>query len=684
MPRSSTRSARLANDGVGATEKAAAAMPDQRREEPRSQRQAKKHGGTAASESKKDVAGGASQPSAVSGCQRGSRDPAPLTTALQMTNRDGELSATKDAGMSGSSTTGTSAYPTPSSSAAPAGSRDEQTAAFKVSHIPSNEVLKHGRQSGLGASQPEFSMPAMAPLNKNPNSEAPQSKRVGVTIIILATVLIPLVAFTFLFLFSNKGSPPSSFPVCSSDGCLQLAAALRAKRNRSLDPCEDFGTYVCAAWKRKYSGLASSTVEQTILDSILIQSQPNMSNYIIDLPLRHRPEQLMALCDAARPHSDVPAIRAFKEFMRAELGFLMPPGGQVLPTNASVHAQLLKALVILSGKWLVPLWFRIDLMERSGELRVGLSAEPLTQLWHRVQDSVSQSHYERYVELFIEVVYDNGSVSGGASESYLRFLRSRSAYVQANVFRQLSAPARERHPLPVSGRISDLPYFVPMFSAEDWTSALAAAYDAMVHESSAVYVSSRGLLDAMKTVLGSFSSLELLYHTAWWFLEQIGTFTSNRLYAAAAATLGARGKLYLKVLCAVQVSITYNALVADNFWEQRPGADVDTVNRTLVALYEVVRDATRTSPALELPVRTSLLYMLGKTRRVFWPEKPLDLQSGLLLLYGDTVDNKRGFFGHWLSSHRTIQGSYGRLWYKAARLVYSLDTELAVHVQPRA
>ncbi|KAL3215967.1 hypothetical protein MRX96_033321 [Rhipicephalus microplus] len=319
---------------------------------------------------------------------------------------------------------------------------------------------------------------------------------------------------------------------------------------------------------------------------------------------------------------------------------------------------------------------------RSGELHVGLSAEPLTELWHRVQNSFNQAHYQRYVELFIEVIYGNGSVSGGASQSYLRFLRSRSAYVQANVFKQMSAPIRERHPLPVNGRISDLSYFVPMFSAEDWTSALAAAHDTMVHESAALYVSSRGLLDAMKTVLGSFSSLELLYHTTWWFLEQIGTFTSNRLYAAATATLGAQGRLYLKVMCAAQVSITYNALVADNFWEHRPGADLDAVKRTLGALEDAVRNATRTSATLELPVRTALLYMLGKMRHIVWPEAPLDFQSGLLLLYGDKVDNKRGFFGHWLSSHRTIQGSYGRSWYKAASLVYSLDTSSASTYSP--
>ncbi|KAH7969561.1 hypothetical protein HPB52_019432 [Rhipicephalus sanguineus] len=520
--RSSSRPSRLANDGVGAAEKTAAAVPDQRREEPRTQRQAKKLDCTPVSEGNKDAVEGVPQPSVVSGGQKGYEGPAPLTSGLQTTNRDGELFATKDAGMS------------------------------------EKEVYK-----SLSTPAQESSMPPIEPSNKSPHLESPHTKRVGVAIFVLATVLIPLLAFMFL-LFSNKAGPPSSFPVCSSDGCIGHAAALSVQAEpipgslRRLRPVRLRGLEAQVPRPRKLNRRAGTC---------LCDNDPSSSWHCAT-----RPDQI------AMPQPS----EQLKEFMRAELGFLMPPGGQVLPTNASVHAQLLKALVVLSGKWLVPLWFRIDLMTRSGSFHVGLSAEPLTQLWHRVQNSINRAHYQRYVQLFIEVIYDNGSVSGGASDSYLRFLRSRSAY--ANVFKQLSASFREQHPLPVDGRISDLPYFVPMFSAKDWASALSAAYDAMVHESTAVYVSSRGLLDSMKTVLSSFSSLELLYHTTWWFLEQIGTFTSNRLYAAATATLGAQGKLYLKVLCAVQdcsvVMSWYKAaglvysLDTSSLSEYSPGHDV--------------------------------------------------------------------------------------------------------------
>ncbi|XP_037567921.2 uncharacterized protein LOC119448773 [Dermacentor silvarum] len=313
------------------------------------------------------------------------------------------------------------------------------------------------------------------------------------------------------------------------------------------------------------------------------------------------------------------------------------------------------------------------MITRSGAPYVLLSAEPLVQLWHRVHISLNRTLYQDYVEHFIDVVYNNGSASGGASESYLQFLRTRSAYVQNNVFEELSAPTREQHPLPVHGYISELSDFVPMFSAKDWTSALAAAYDATTRESTAVYVSSRGLLDSMKALLSAFSALELLYHTAWWFLQQIATFTSNELYAAATATFGAHGSLHVKVLCAVQVSITYHALVADNFWVNRTDADREAVRRILRALQDTVRNATRVSSAAGLPVR-SLLYMLDETRPVAWPEAPLDFRSGLLLLYGEAVDSEHGFFGHWLSSHRMVQASYGRSWHKAAGLVYRLDT----------
>ncbi|XP_075543806.1 uncharacterized protein LOC142578293 [Dermacentor variabilis] len=312
------------------------------------------------------------------------------------------------------------------------------------------------------------------------------------------------------------------------------------------------------------------------------------------------------------------------------------------------------------------------MITRSDEPYILLSAEPLVQLWQRVHKSLNQALYQKYVEQFIDVVYNNGNASGGASESYLQFLRTRSAHVQTNIFEELSGPSRERHPLPVHGHISDLRDFVPMFSAKDWTTALNAAYDAVTRDRTPVFVSSRGLLDSMKALLSAFSALELLYHTAWWFVQQIATLTSNELYEAATVTFGSNGSLLMKVLCAVQVSITYNALVADNFWVQRTDADREAVSRILRALQDAVRNGTRASAALT--VRDSLVYMLGETRPVAWPEAPLDFRSGLLLLYGEVVDSEHGFFGHWLSSHRTIQASYGRSWYKAAGLVYRLDT----------
>ncbi|KAH6937109.1 hypothetical protein HPB50_025570 [Hyalomma asiaticum] len=704
--RTSSRSAPLANDGVGAAGKTAASMPEQRCEEQTSRKQSR----AAVLESTKDTVKRASLPPAVSGGRRSSLDPASSTTGLE-TRRSNELSAVKDTGMSGSSTSGTTANPTPSSSAAPAGSRDDPTEAFKVSKrkVSSSEVPKanRDRHQGMGTLQPERLQPEIEPYVKKHHSEGLHSKSLVVAVFLLVIVVLPLLAFTCTFLFVSKGAP-GAFPICSTEGCRGHAMALSARRNRSLDPCDDFGLYVCAAWQLKFSGLATTMVEQTILDSILEHVRPNMSNYDTDLPFRRRPEQLMALCDTARPTGDGPAIRKFKEFLRGELGFLVPPGdGRPQPTN-----------------WLVSLWFRIDLMTRSGELHIGLSAEPLARLWNRVHNSFNKALYQRYVEEFIEVIYDSGSVSGGASKSYLQFLRSRSAYVQAsallatthvgpeskgaadqpawsiqtNVFKELSTPSHDRYPLPFHGRISDLQDFVPMFTAKDWTSALAAAFDTMVHDSTAVYVSSRTVLDSMRALLGSFSSLELLYHTAWWFLQQIATFTSNRLYTAATTALGSHGKLYLKVLCAAQppgcaehneigtrrgnmdrdssqVSLTYNALMADNFWENRSGADREVVKDTILAVQDTVLSATRVSPSVsKLPVSSSLLDMLHRVRPVVWPEAPLDFQSGQLLLYGDTVDNKHGFFGHWLSCHRTIQGSYGRSWHKAAGLVYTLDT----------
>ncbi|XP_077520190.1 uncharacterized protein LOC144130022 [Amblyomma americanum] len=168
------------------------------------------------------------------------------------------------------------------------------------------------------------------------------------TALVLGAALFPVLVLTWIYL-AGTFHPPRRAAVCDSEDCRLHALALEARRNRSLDPCDDFGRFVCSAWEHRHASLTSSLTEQMVLDSVLALSRPNARVYAGDAPLHQRPEQFMGLCDRTIPTNDAPAIRALKEFLSRDLSFLIPREEEERPGVPGLHAKLLKALVILWG-----------------------------------------------------------------------------------------------------------------------------------------------------------------------------------------------------------------------------------------------------------------------------------------------------------------------------------------------
>ncbi|KAK8779403.1 hypothetical protein V5799_019256, partial [Amblyomma americanum] len=201
----------------------------------------------------------------------------------------------------------------------------------------------------------------------------------------------------------------------------------------------------------------------------------------------------------------------------------------------------------VAAQWLVPLWFRLDVITGI----VVIHPEPLVRVWRRLHANLHDT-YSSYVERFIDVVYDGGRNSSEALSSYLRFLRHRSGAVQTTVFERLSLTESEHSEIPVHGQVADLGYMVPKFSAGAWAAAMSRAYGTQAGVSLAVYVSSSELLDAMNQLVSSTSALELLHHTDWWFVQQIGALTSNALFDATGSAFGDAGGVYQGLLCSIQ------------------------------------------------------------------------------------------------------------------------------------
>ncbi|KAH7935386.1 hypothetical protein HPB52_006885 [Rhipicephalus sanguineus] len=333
----------------------------------------------------------------------------------------------------------------------------------------------------------------------------------------------------------------------------------------------------------------------------------------------------------------------------------------------------------LTEQWLVPLWFQFDHVAAGNNSRfISIKPEPLTTLWRKLHGTLKA--YAGFVEQFIKIIYDNGTAS--VPSSYLQFLRTESAEVQTKVLKWMSVAETDPHPMPVSGTLSELEEFAPKFTAEDWTSASSKVLGFNVGDHYIVYVSSNTLLSAMNVATKALSAQQLLYHTVWWFVQQIGALTSNSLFETTTFALGESSSLYEGLLCGIQVSITYNILLAYQHAVNFPADDRKLVEETLNTVHSETSKLVRSSQTLGQPQRDWIYLMLTNTQPVVWPLAKHFEPKDLPRLYGESVDSTRGFFGHWRSSHEGFAKQIGGPYRSAAAKFYRLDPTSLTFFEP--
>ncbi|KAL1478540.1 hypothetical protein MTO96_016225 [Rhipicephalus appendiculatus] len=445
----------------------------------------------------------------------------------------------------------------------------------------------------------------------------------GLFLAALAVVLFMLALLSQWYTrpVTEETTTARSYPLCETADCVAHAAALTVKDPTAAGtPCFDFGRFVCSAWDKRL-----------LMESLLAMTRMKANGSGGEL--MDRPADFMGLCKMARPAKDSAGVEAFKQFLRGEANFFV--------RGAATYGKLLEALVVLSGKWFVPLWFQFDHVAATENSRfITIKTEPLTTLWRKLHGTLKA--YAGFVEQFIRVIYDNGTASVPAS--YLEFLRTESAEVQTKVLKWMSVAETDPHPMPVLGF--------------------------KVGQRYSVFVSSTALMGAMNVATKALSAQQLLYHTVWWFVQQVGALTSNSLFETTTFALGESSALYEGLLCGIQH--------AANF----PADDRKSVVETLNVVHSETSKVVRSSQTLGQPQRDWIYFMLLETQPVVWPLAPHFDPKDLPRLYGESVDNTRGFFGHWRSSHEGLAKQTGGPYHSAAAKFYRLDTTSLTFYEP--
>ncbi|XP_072144433.1 endothelin-converting enzyme 2-like [Dermacentor andersoni] len=464
--------------------------------------------------------------------------------------------------------------------------------------------------------------------------------------------------------WSSRANTSDGPRICDTADCLNHVYEIGLNRTSYRDPCDDFGRFVCSAWIHRLADTSKSlSGEQVTTKGLLgltkVYSANASKNVLEDGHLSNRPWQLMALCLDARP-DDQAGLRALKELISTgELAFLSPQRY----IGHDSYARLVQHLVVLSGKWLIPLWFRIEMLpirEIENSKIFVISPEPVVLSSRRLHktETASESSYAEYVELHLQAIYDDGKA---VPADYVRFLRHSSATVQATVLNTLSEAigmAFKRDTI-VRGRLTELSKFLPNRNATDWVEALRAVYNGagwhgvpvsggdLMHATSLVH------LNAMAALMGNVTALELLYHTSWWFVQQIGSLTSNTIFNSFATRHKSFGETIQKVMCAYQVVLTYNVLIEVLHRDSWSKPQRDAARKVFHTVSSVALRKLRNFTHFNGSQSKTMVSAIDGIDTVIWPDQR---QSDKVEnLYGDAVNNTFGFFGHWLTSRMQWQ-----------------------------
>ncbi|KAH9373359.1 endothelin-converting enzyme 1-like [Haemaphysalis longicornis] len=320
----------------------------------------------------------------------------------------------------------------------------------------------------------------------------------------------------------------------------------------------------------------------------------------------------------------------------------------------------LQALVELSTKWALPLWFRVSVAPRlDGRRTVVLTPSHAILVWthyHRALLTLRDS-YPIYVDQ-----YKSAFISKRATApAFVSFLRDQSLDVQGAIFKKLEDTVTGAKWRPRYHLLRDLPTHLPKHKPADWVSILQWAFAVRppIAENDGFLFTNSHLVAAMASLMQDLSARQLLFHTTWWFLQSVGPLASCAIFSIA--DIDERGAVFQKLSCGMHVDFVYNVPLSFasklRFSEQSRLAAYGILRAVRNASVEKVRALRDVSEQ----TKSLLESVLKGAKIVVWPDAERVSLDSLELYYGQSQSNGTfpSTFSEWLDTRRQVQRFLG-------------------------
>ncbi|XP_065309357.2 endothelin-converting enzyme 2-like isoform X2 [Dermacentor albipictus] len=432
---------------------------------------------------------------------------------------------------------------------------------------------------------------------------------------------------------------------CGTADCLRHAFRLHSALNRSVDPCHDFGAFVCGSAGGDVPDVRDELWQQWSASVLQLLQTSHKRAGSAEAKMAAMLRSCLRIEPTGTFRENIVALRQFVDERR-----LAWPGTE----RENVHP--LDVLLDLAINWQMPLWFgaRVLLSGRASKRVIAVRLEPAPHPTARIgasragQICAVLDATAQMLQLSAETprAPDHTPTSRRVPEDELAVELTALDHYIFDALAQVSSPLR--HLPAVAESLRNVQNLTPIITASEWLTFLGrhlADVAANVTTTTQILTSNRGLLTTVSSFHEQFEHTGLLAHIA---RSLVATFAN--LFAGQKSKTSASDPVVSaanKASCLSQVEDAYGLVLAAHYARSR-AYDRNSVDDLL---NEIVRSAfALTSPASRRGVnaRSRLEMLLVDLWPVFRDES-------LEALYEDFPDSGRTYFHYFVENRKSIR-----------------------------
>ncbi|XP_077500120.1 endothelin-converting enzyme 2-like [Amblyomma americanum] len=476
-------------------------------------------------------------------------------------------------------------------------------------------------------------------------------------LLLLALALATMYIVNVIHLQSASQLVAVKHKACPSQECQRHARLLIGGLNRSLDPCHDFGAYVCSAWKpRSRSTEGYSNDFNSQLNDVVTSWLKGLEDLLIagvdEVKVAVKPLALLRSCRVRRRATGVD-LEDFREFMSLL--------GLCWPHDTCCDVSALGVLLGLVYRWDLCFWLRLRVL-RDSELngsgrRLTVYPGPrafVERFAARHTYVVLKGNYVAYWTGHLDALLQDVSMSSrppAVREDIERFVKAEHVIATA-LYNTVAKGTWE----PIEVPLSDIGNYTGNVSSKDWLDKINANVvdeSAMPFtEDERVLVTDVSVLEAVEKIFGTFKDREIVAHLSWQFVQEFSAVVDPTLEG-----------LYKdngdKLFCAGQVELVYAPVTEMLHWRlQVTRGERRYIDGKLERLVQRATEMMQSLWWLDSKEKRAATEKLRTLRVRMRPSEQVELE--LERMYHDFpngTDSEESFVKSWLKT----RGAFSRL-----------------------